>query len=214
LDSFQDRPVRVGQTKDFIFELDESLVEIVEHGHVEINELIQNLIEQISWPALAGNRAGAYQLLDVADAAKHVVMIREDEVAAQESVKLNGVEMHGIGIRRDAVQNEVDVIGKFFDLRMMAISAAVFDGKRVKVENVQKNLIVRFGRFLHVHPDSEALVFEQLRQLLDCEILFDLISSGAIDKNIHVNSPLFLRKKIALRKRAWPKASGGARVYH
>jgi hypothetical protein len=66
----------------------------------------------------------------------------------------------------------------------------------VKVENVQKNLIVRFGRFLHIHPDGEAFICEQLGQLLDGETLFDLILSGAIDKNIHVNSPLIPQKNL------------------
>ena len=44
---------------------------------IVIDYLVQDLVQQESGAALAGDRSGAQQLLHVVDAAKHIVMISD-----------------------------------------------------------------------------------------------------------------------------------------
>ena len=79
---FEDRVVRPVRLEDVVFELAQTLVEVVHHGQVVVHDLIDDLIQHEGRAALADDRAGAHALLDHVNGAQRLVMISDDEVAA------------------------------------------------------------------------------------------------------------------------------------
>src|SRR6185503_5088620 len=149
----QDLVVRLFQSEDLLFQLVDVVVEIVEHRRVEVDDLVQDLVAEESGTAAAENRAGAQQLFDVIDAAERVVMVSDDVVLAEKAVELDRIEAVGTGVGAHAVNDEIQITGKLFDLWIMAIFATVFDGERVKLKDVEQDALVRYCRRIHVDPD-------------------------------------------------------------
>src|SRR5215510_10548854 len=91
--------------------------------------------------ALARNGAGGQLFLDVVDAAKHLVVIGNHIVWPQESIELNRVEAVRAGVCRNAMDDEIKIVGKFFNFRVMPVFAAIFNGQRMKAKDIQQYLL-------------------------------------------------------------------------
>ena len=141
------------EREDIVFEFVDAIVEVVEHGRIEVDDLVQDLVQQESRATLARHRCRSQLLLHVVDAAKHVVVIGDDVVRPEKSVELDRVEAIGAGVGRHAVNDEVDVIVKLFDLRIVAILATVFHRQWMEIEDVEQHAFVGCGGLFHVNPD-------------------------------------------------------------
>src|SRR5690348_4677497 len=119
----KDLVVRTLQREDVVFELIDAIVEVVEHGRVVVDYLVQDLVQQEGWTTLARDRRLSQLLLDVVDAAKHLVVISDHVVGTKKSVELDRVEALWTGVRSHAMDDEVDVIFKLLDLRVVTILA-------------------------------------------------------------------------------------------
>ena len=102
------------------------------------------------WQATGVVRNSCFTLLMLRNI---VVMISDHVVAAEKAVQLDRVESFGAGIGAHAVNDEVEITLKLFDLRIVAILAAVFDRQRMKLKDVEQHLLVSLGRRFHVDPD-------------------------------------------------------------
>src|SRR6478609_4511507 len=112
----------------------DAIVEAVEHRRIVVNYLVQNLVQQKRSAALAGDGRGAELLLDVVDTAKHLVVISDDVIGPEKSVELDGVEFFGTDVGGYAVYDEVEIILKLLDLRIVSILATIFDRQRMKLK--------------------------------------------------------------------------------
>src|SRR2546422_384226 len=113
-------------------------------------------------------------------------MVGKDKIASQKAVQLDGIETLGTGICPYCMHDEIDVVGKLLDFRMVPVGTAVFDRQRMKVKDVEENLIVRFrGRF-DVSPEHEPVIFKQLRNMLHGEPFFHPVRTFTINQNVHM----------------------------
>src|SRR6185295_3427405 len=133
------------EREDIVFEFVDTIVEVVEHGRIEIYHLIKDLVQQERRPALARDGRCPQQLLHVVDAAKHVVVIGDDVVWTEKAVELDRVEAIGTGVGSHAMYDEVDVIVKLFDLRVVTILATVFHRQWMEMKDVEQHTFVGCG---------------------------------------------------------------------
>ncbi len=63
-------------------------------------------------------------------------MISDQIIFAEIAVNFFGHKVARIGVGAHAVKDYVQIIGKFFDFRLIVVNAAVFDGERVKTKNL------------------------------------------------------------------------------
>jgi hypothetical protein len=95
------------QRENTVFEVVNRSVEIVNDRHIQINNLIENLVQQISRTAPACKRARANLLFDRFDAAKSFEMKRHDVIIAQITVEFFGHKIRRAGFSRlDAVNDK------------------------------------------------------------------------------------------------------------
>src|SRR6185295_10379995 len=83
--------VRSTQPEDIVFETVDAFVEVVEHGRIEVNHLVQDLVQEVTGPTLASHGGRAQLLFHVIDTAKHVVVVGDDVVGTEKSVELDRV---------------------------------------------------------------------------------------------------------------------------
>jgi hypothetical protein len=55
------------------------------------------------------------------------MMVGNDVVPSEESVKLDGIEAIGGGVGRDTMNDEINIVGKLFDFGVVAVFSTVFD---------------------------------------------------------------------------------------
>src|SRR5258705_6013701 len=125
------------------------------------------------------------ELLDVIYAAKAVVVIRNHVVSAQKRVQLDSIEVFLARIRPHAMDYEVEVAGKFLDLRVVAILATVLHSQRVKTENIQEHIFVGFCRRFHIDPDDCSVVLQKIRKLIHREPFLNFCCTLSVNKNLH-----------------------------
>src|SRR6185436_19378938 len=133
------------QPKDIVFETVDAFIKVIEHRRIEVNHLVQDLVQEVSGATLARHGGRAQLLFHVIDAAKHVVVIGDDVVRTEKSVELDRVETIGTRVGSHAVYDEVNVILKLFNLRIVAILSTVFHGKRMKLKNFEQHLFIFRG---------------------------------------------------------------------
>src|ERR1043165_3292307 len=138
------------QSEDIVFETVDAFVEVVEHGRIEVNHLVQDLVQEVSGATLARHGGRAQLLFYVIDAAKHVVVISDDVVGTEKSVELDRVETIGAGVGSHAVYDEINVILKLLDLGIVAILSTVFHRQRVKLEDIEQHLFIFGTRLFHI----------------------------------------------------------------
>jgi len=114
-------------------------------------------------------------------------VISDDVVWTEESVELDRVETIRAGVGSHAVDDEVDIFVKLFDLRVMTILATIFHGQRMEVEDVEQYTFIRGVGLLHVDPDHSRLVFQQLGQVFFSRAFDNLRRTGSINENLHAN---------------------------
>src|SRR5262249_21700343 len=138
----------------------------------------------------------------VIDAAKHFVVIGNDVVRSEKSVELDRVEAIGTGVGSHAVYDEVDVIVKLFDLRVVAILAAVFHRQWMEIKDVEQHTFVGCVGLFHVNPDHRRLLLQQLRQVFNSLAFNNLRSAGSKKKNLHLSllSHKRHKKELATKK--------------
>jgi hypothetical protein len=86
------------------------------------------------------------QLFHTGNAAEIIVMICDYVILAEKAVQFDRVESFGARIGRHAMDDEVDITFKLFDLRIVPVLAAVFDSQWMKMKDVEKDLLVSRGR--------------------------------------------------------------------
>src|SRR5688572_8815604 len=115
------------------------------------------------------------------------MVISDDVVPSEKTIQLDSVESIGADIGGNAVDDEVNVTVKLFNLWIVAILAAVFDRQRVKFENIEEHLFIGRCRRFHVDPDDSRFVLQQLREIRHCKVLLNPGNAFAINKNLHTS---------------------------
>ncbi len=113
------------------------------------------------------------------------MVISDDVIAAEKSVELDGVKFFRADVGSHTVHDEVEIVLKLLDLRIVSILATIFDRQRMKLKDIEQHSFIRFSRLLHIDPDHRRLILQQLGKIRRGKVFLNLRNALAIDENLH-----------------------------
>jgi hypothetical protein len=138
-----------------------------------------------SGAALARDRAHSYRLFDFVDARERLVMVGHHVIGSEISIQLDCVETVRTRISANGMNDEIQVVRELFDFGMVTSSATIFYRQWMKLEDVQKDVVVSLSRCFKVYPEDDIFILDQIRNECNFVGFLDLISAVSVDEDVH-----------------------------
>src|SRR5688572_30020529 len=121
--------------KNSILEAVDRIVIIVDYRHIQIDQLVEDVMQQIRRAAFAMIGAGADILFYFLDTQKALNMERDDVIRPEIYIKLFRYEVRRVSFAGfDTVDDEVEILVKSLDLWLVACFQAIVNRNAVKAE--------------------------------------------------------------------------------
>lgn len=126
-----------GPVEDLVLDAADGLVDPVDDGDVRGSEPVDDLVEHVVGGLLQMPRVALARGSEVIERFQRLVVVRPQEVGAEESIKLVGLDVQAGAVSQDdGRQHQVQAAPPVVDARDMGFHQGIDDGQRVKAEGL------------------------------------------------------------------------------